>query len=71
MSKNEKAKLTMKALEELLQKIENDIKRARLLIHSLITNNFDNLENLDENQFKELAKKLVNYEEDQAIKVIE
>lgn len=69
--KPDKAKLTMKALEELLQKIETDIKRARLLIHSLITNNFDNIESLNDKEFKQLAQKLVSYEEDQAVKVIE
>ncbi len=68
MDKKTKEKLVMKALEELLHKIETDIKRARLLIHQLITWNFDDT-SIEE--FKKLSKNLANYEEWKEVKVIE
>jgi len=70
-NKKQKAQLTMKALEQLLAKIETDIKRARLLIHSLITENFDNLDKKSEEELKLLAEKLATYQEDEAVKVVE
>jgi DNA polymerase III delta prime subunit len=68
MNKNEKEKLTMKALEELLEKIETDIRRARLLIHQLATGDFSAT---SEDEFKQLAQKFATYNEGEEIKVIE
>lgn len=68
MNKKDKEKLTMKALEELLEKIETDIRRARLLIHQLITWDFSST---SETEFKNLAEKFATYQEGDEVKVIE
>lgn len=66
-----KQKDALKSLEELLNKIETDIKRARLFINQIIEWNVDwTIEHLD-GKFEELASKLLNYNEDNAIKVVE
>ena len=58
----------MKALEQLLSKIETDIKRARLLIHQLVTWDFSNFST---QELEKIAQNLANYEEDKEVKVIE
>lgn len=66
-----KHKIALKALEQLIEKIEIDMKRARYMINEISEGNC-NIEKMSNDQeFWELATKLLNYEEENAIKVIE
>lgn len=65
-----KQKETIKALEELLKKLELDTKKARLLVNQLLTGEFKDIDE-DEPKLQELASKLLSYEEEDAIKVVE
>lgn len=66
-----KQKETLKALEQLLAKIEVDINRARLLISQMSWSGEEHTSEEDIQHFEELASKLLNYNEEQEIKVIE
>lgn len=67
-----KQKDSLKALEQLLWKIETDIERARLLINQMIAWKIDeSIIDEDNNKIEELASKLLNYNEEEAIKVVE
>ena len=61
-------KEAMKAVQELLGKIETDIKRTRLLLNQII-NGWE--WEIDEASYEELASKLMSYEEWEEIKVVE
>ena len=66
----DKIKESLQALETLLEKIELDVKRARLLINQFVNGNF-NISEKDLKEFEKLAQKFVNYEEGEEVKIIE
>ncbi len=68
-TKMDKIKESLQALGTLLEKIELDVKRARLLINQFVSWDFEISEN-DLKEFEKLAQKFVNYEEEE-VKVIE
>jgi len=70
--KMNKTKDILKALEQLLTKIETDIKRGRLLINQVISWEVGEFEtDGDVEKLNELASRLLNYDETNEIKVIE
>jgi len=67
-----KQKDSLRALEQLLSKIETDIERARLLISQMISGKVDeSVIDEDNHKIEELASRLLNYNEEEAIKVVE
>lgn len=68
-----KQKAALDSLENLLQKIEIDIKRARILINQINNNQLDDvdIEKQNTQKIEELACKLLNYDEEDSVKVIE
>ncbi len=67
MNKQEKA---LASLENLLTNIESEVKRARLMIKNINSWDLDEANNQWEN-IQDIASKLMNYEEQDNIKVIE
>lgn len=66
-----KQKQALQALEQLLIQIETNIKRSRIVINQIIEWDFDKIDFENDPKLQELASKLLNYDEDNAIKVIE
>lgn len=66
----EKQNEALKSLEELLWKIETDIKRAKLMIHNIVEWNPEEAQKQWED-INSLASKLLSYEEWEDVKVIE
>lgn len=66
----DKQNQALQSLEQLLAKIELDTKRARLMIKQIAEWNYDEIWHSDE-KIESLASKLLSYNEDDAVKVIE
>jgi len=66
----EKLQQSLEALATLLEKIELDIKRAKLMVKRFAEGDFE-LDQKDLEEFEKLAKKFVNYTQDNEIKVVE
>ncbi len=66
----DKQQKSLNALYELLEKVEVDAKRAKVMISNILQWNHEDIEHEGEN-VEEIASKLMNYEEWEDVKVIE
>ncbi len=66
-----KQKQALKSVEELLNKMEIDFKRIKLMVKQMSEWNYDMSSVESDEKIEELASKLLNYEEDNAVKVVE
>lgn len=61
---------SLKALEELLNKIETEAKRAKLMVQQLVEQKWEAIQDVEIN-LEAISEKLVSYEEQDNIKVVE